>query len=78
MSFVTVRNLGLVLRRPLGAQERYFSAAALALFLHLLVWGMTAPTFGGTPDNRFMTFFALLVISIHLRSHVDSKLSTAQ
>jgi O-antigen ligase len=75
MSFVIVVNLGRVLQRPLTVQERYFAAGALALYLHLLVWGMTAPTFGGTPDNRFMTFFALFLISIRLRAHVDREAS---
>jgi len=77
MSYVIVVNLGSVLRRHLAARERYFAATALALYLHLLVWGMTAPTFGGTPDNRFMTFFALLPISIHLRAHVEREMSNA-
>lgn len=78
MNVVIVFNLGHVLRRSLPPRERYFAAAALALYLHLLVWGMTAPTFGGTPDNRFMTFFALLVISIHLRAHVNRETSNTE
>jgi len=68
MSFYIVNNLVWIIRRPAPTRVRYYATASLALYIHLLLWGVTAPTFGGTPDNRFMTFFALLLVSIFLRA----------
>ena len=68
---LTVVNLKPVILRPPTLQLRYYAAAALALETHLFVWGLVAVTFGGAPDARFMTFFALLLISMYLRSQCD-------
>ena len=70
---LTVINLKSVILRPPTLQLRYYAAAALALETHLFVWGLVAVTFGGAPDARFMTFFALLLISMYLRSQCDKK-----
>lgn len=70
---LTVVNLRSVILRPPTFELRYFAVAALALEIHFLVWGLVAVTFGGQPDDRSMTFFALLVISIFLRSQSDKK-----
>lgn len=66
-------NLKNVILRPPNLQTRYYAAAAFALQVHLLIWGLVAVTFGGAPDDRFMTFLALLVISMFLRSQSDEK-----
>ncbi len=73
MNLIIVINLKDVLLRPPTLQIRYFAAAALALLTHLFVWGLVATTIGGAPDNRFMTFFAVLVISMFLRGQSDNK-----
>jgi len=73
MNVLVVVNFSrVILRRP-TVQMRYYAAAAFALYIHLLVWGLVAVTFGGAPDNRFMTFFAILVISMFLRGQSDKK-----
>jgi O-antigen ligase len=72
MNILIVVNLRRALLRPRTLQLRYFAAAASALYIHLFVWGIVSVTFGGAPDNRFMTFLALLVISVFLRSRADS------
>jgi O-antigen ligase len=71
MNFIIVANLVPVIKRPSTSNVRLYAAAAFALYLHLLLWGMTAPTFGGMPDNRFMTFFAVLLISVYLKAQSD-------
>lgn len=73
MNVLIVVNLKNVILRPPTLQLRYYAAAALALQAHLVVWGLVAVTFGGAPDDRFMTFFALLLISMFLRSQSDKK-----
>jgi len=73
MNVLIVVNLRRVLLRPPTLQVRYYAAAAFALYIHLFVWGIISVTFGGAPDNRFMTFVALLVISMFLRSQSDTK-----
>lgn len=72
---LTATNLKTAILRPPTLQVRYYAVAALALQIHLFVWGLVAVTFGGQPDDRFMTFFALLVISMFLRSQCDQKYS---
>jgi exopolysaccharide production protein ExoQ len=69
MNFLIVINLGKVIKLPIPPDIRYYATAALALYMHLLLWGLTAPTFGGTPDHRFMIFFAVLLVSIRLRMY---------
>jgi hypothetical protein len=69
--FLTVSNLTRVILHPPTLQMRYYGAAALALFILLFVWGLVAVTFGGAPDERFMTFLAVLVISMFLRGQCD-------
>lgn len=71
MNLIIVVNLRIALIRPVSTQLRYYAAAAFALYTHLFVWGLVATTMGGAPDNRFMTFFALLFISIFLRAQSD-------
>jgi O-antigen ligase len=71
INIIIVLNLKRALLRPPTLRQRYFAAAAFALYIHLFVWGIISVTFGGAPDNRFMTFFALLVISMFLRSQSD-------
>jgi O-antigen ligase len=66
-------NLWGVILRPPTLQLRYYAAATLALQTHLLVWGLVAVTFGGAPDDRFMTFLALLLVSMFLRGRSDKK-----
>jgi O-antigen ligase len=73
MNILIVVNLKDVLLRPPTLQMRYYAAAALALYTHLFVWGLVAVTFGGAPDDRFMTFFAILLISMFLRGQSDKK-----
>jgi len=73
MNVLIVVNLRSVLIRPPTLQLRYYAAAAFALYVHLFVWGLISVTFGGAPDNRFMTFFAVLLISMFLRSQSDKK-----
>jgi O-antigen ligase len=75
INIIITVNLGRVVRRP-GSQEiRYYAAGALALFVHLQVWGLTAMTFGSTADLRFMTFLALLLLSEVLKSESACTLS---
>ncbi|MGO9403597.1 MAG: O-antigen ligase family protein [Terriglobales bacterium] len=71
MNILIVVNLKDVIIRPPTLQLRYCAAAALAIHIHLFVWGLVATTFGGAPDDRFMTFFAILVISMFLRGQSD-------
>lgn len=71
MNVLIVMNLRGVIVRPPTPQLRYCAAAALALYTHLFVWGIVAETFGGAPDDRFMTFFAILLISMFLRGQSD-------
>jgi O-antigen ligase len=73
INLLIVLNLKKVLIRPPSLRLRYYAAAALALYVHLFVWGMISVTFGGAPDNRFMIFFALLLISMFLRGQCDKK-----
>jgi O-antigen ligase len=73
MNFLIVGNLVRVIKRPPTLRVRYYAAGALALYIHLLLWGIVSVTFGGAPDDRFMTFFAVLVISMFLRGQVDKK-----
>jgi O-antigen ligase len=73
INILIVVNLKGVILRPPSLQMRYYAAAALALQTHLLVWGLVAVTFGGAPDDRFMTFFAILLISMFLRGQSDRK-----
>jgi O-antigen ligase len=73
MNVLIVVNLKNVILRPPTMELRYYAAAALALQTHLFVWGLVAITFGGAPDDRFMTFFAILLISMFLRAQVDKK-----
>ncbi len=71
INVLIVVNLRKAIIRPPTLQLRYFAAGAFALYIHLFVWGLISVTFGGAPDNRFMTFFALLLISVFLRSQSD-------
>jgi O-antigen ligase len=71
MSFLIVVNLKSALLHSPTLRARYYAATALALFTQLFVWGLVATTFGGAPDDRFMTFLALLVVSMFLRSQSD-------
>ncbi len=73
MNVCIVVNLRRALIRPSTLQLRYYAAAGFALYIHLFVWGLVSVTFGGAPDNRFMTFFALLVISMFLRGQSDKE-----
>jgi O-antigen ligase len=73
--FLVVANLKTVILQPLTMQQRYYVVAALALETHLVVWGLVAVTFGGQPDDRFMAFFAILVISMFLRAQCDTTYS---
>jgi O-antigen ligase len=73
INLLIVVNLKRVIVRPPSVQLRYYAAAALALQVHLFVWGLVAVTFGGAPDDRFMLFFAILLISMFLRSQCDQK-----
>jgi O-antigen ligase len=73
VNVLIVVNLKPVILRPPTMELRYYAAAALALQTHLFVWGLVAITFGGAPDDRFMTFFAILLISMFLRAQVDKK-----
>jgi O-antigen ligase len=73
MSFLIVLNLKEPILHPQSLRQRYYAAAAFALFTHLFVWGLVAATFGGAPDDRFMMFFAILVISMFLRGQSDKK-----
>jgi len=75
MNIIIVVNLARVVRRP-GSQEiRCYAAGALALFVHLQTWGLTAPTFGSTADIRFMTFLVLVLLSEVLKSEAARTLS---
>lgn len=71
LNLTIVVNLRIALTRPVNTQQRYYAAAAFALYTHLFVWGLVATTMGGAPDNRFMTFFAVLFISMFLRAQSD-------
>jgi O-antigen ligase len=71
MNVLIVVNLKGIIIRPPTLELRYYAAAALAVQTHLFVWGLVAVTFGGAPDNRFMTFFAILLISMFLRAQSD-------
>lgn len=71
INVLIVVNLRCVLVRPPTPQIRYYAAAAFALYVHLFVWGLVAATFGGAPDYRFMTLFAVLLISMVLRGQCD-------
>src|SRR5258708_34427117 len=71
INILIVCNLRKVIVRPLHLRLRYYAAAAFALQIHLVVWGLVSATFGGAPDNRFMTLFALLLISMFLRGQCD-------
>jgi len=71
INLLIIVNLKGVILRPPSLELRYYAAAAFALFTHLFVWGLVAVTYGGPPDNRFMTFFAVLAISIFLRAQID-------
>jgi O-antigen ligase len=73
INVLIVINLKGVIVRPPNTATRYYAAAALALYTHLFVWGLVAVTFGGAPDDRFMMFFAILLISMILRSQSDEK-----
>jgi O-antigen ligase len=73
MNLLIVSNLVRAIRRPPSLRMRYYAAGAFALYIHLLLWGIVSVTFGGAPDDRFMTFFAVLVISMFLRGQVDKK-----
>ncbi len=73
MNFLIVSNLLRALKRPPTLHVRYYVAAAFALYIHLFLWGLVSVTFGGAPDDRFMTFFAVLVISMFLRGQADKK-----
>jgi O-antigen ligase len=74
---IIVANLGRALNRPATLRARYYTAGTFALYMHLLLWGVTAPTFGGTADSRFMVFFGVLLISVHLKSHSAAKSEAA-
>lgn len=71
MNVIIVINLRIAVMRPASMRLKYYAAGAFALFIHLFVWGLVATTVGGAPDNRFMTFFAVLLISIFLRAQSD-------
>jgi len=73
INLLIVANLRRVILNPPSLQIRYYAAAAFALYTHLFVWGLVATTFGGAPDNRFMTFFAVLAISMFLRAQCDTR-----
>jgi O-antigen ligase len=73
INVLIVVNLKAVILRPPTLELRYYAVAALALETHFFVWGLVAVTFGGQPDDRFMTFFAILVISMFLRAQCDKK-----
>jgi len=73
INLLIVVNLKDAIIRPRSLELRYYAAAAFALFTHLFVWGLVAVTFGGPPDNRFMTFFAVLAISMFLRAQCDMR-----
>jgi len=77
INLLIVANLRRVILHPPSLQVRYYAAAAFALYTHLFVWGLVATTFGGAPDNRFMTFFAVLVISMFLRARCDQQYRNA-
>jgi len=73
MNLIIIVNLSKVIIRPPTLEMRYYAAGAFALYIHLFVWGLVAVTYGGAPDNRFMTLFAVLVISMFLRGQADKK-----
>jgi O-antigen ligase len=70
---LTVVNLKTAISRPPTPELRYYAVAALALETHFFVWGLVAVTFGGPPDDRFMTFCAILLVSMFLRARCDKK-----
>jgi len=71
MNFVIVFNLKGPLLRPPTLRVRYYAVAAFALYTHLFVWGLVAVTFGGAPDDRFMIFFSVFLLSMLLRAQCD-------
>ncbi|MGB8065439.1 MAG: O-antigen ligase family protein [Candidatus Sulfotelmatobacter sp.] len=71
MNLIVALNLRVAVTKPVSTEMRYYAAAAFALYTHLFVWGLVATTMGGAPDNRFMTFFAILLVSIFLRAQSD-------
>jgi O-antigen ligase len=73
INVLTVVNLKTVLLNPPSMQLRFYAVAALALEIHFFVWGLVAVTFGGQPDDRFMTFFAVFLVSMFLRSQCDKE-----
>lgn len=73
MNVLIIANLWHALKGAATVLARYYAATAAALYIHLILWGVTAPTFGSTADSRFMTFFAVLLISFHLRIQSTAK-----
>jgi O-antigen ligase len=69
MNWIIITNLLFALKRPTGLSV-YFVAAAGAIYVQLLIWGLSTVTFAGMPDSRFMTFLFVLAISIVLRKVV--------
>lgn len=73
MNLIMAVNLKDIIMHATTPHIRCYAAAALALQVHLVVWGLVAVTFGGAPDDRFMTFFAIFLISMLLRAQTDNK-----
>jgi len=71
MNVIILLNLKKPLLQPSTLRMRYYAVAAFALYTQLFVWGLVAVTFGGAPDDRFMVFFAVFLLSIVLRGQSD-------
>jgi O-antigen ligase len=66
MNWIIATNLIFASRSP-TAVSLYFVAATGAVYVQLLIWGLSTVTFGGMPDAKFMTLLFVFAISIVLR-----------
>lgn len=76
MNIVIVRNLMGVMKSRPGPAYQYMAAGALAMYVNSFAWGIfTATPFGGSPNSAFMTFLAILIISVALKRQTQNTLA---
>ncbi len=67
MNIIIIRNLLVALKNQADRQAFFLAVGGFSIYVSLLINGMFKVSFGGTPDNSFIMFLALFVISIKLQ-----------
>jgi O-antigen ligase len=67
MNIIIIRNLLRALKNQADRQAFFLAVGGFSIYVSLLINGMFKVSFGGTPDNSFIMFLALFVLSMKLQ-----------